>query len=341
MDSPAHDKWLRRFGVELEVNTLNGIVRRPDTSIGEIPVGADYVALVVGSSTGEPVELQGWDHVHNNPHWVVKPDNSCGIEINSPILKGWRGLKKLMVLVEALREAGIRSDNRCSLHVHVNIADLSTRQLAAVIAYYIKCEHIFFDAMPPHRKNNRYCQLLGMTELFEHDFNLSPEEIIARVSAVKYYSMNTYHFYKGGGFGTDNHRKKTIEFRIAEGTACLDPVMVKNWIRLLLHFVEITSQRTLPSRYRSGDPWTGLVWLDPRQVFQLLEFDNEDLSAGLKQVRSWFLSRLLKYSSNTGLPGIWSNEGRSFVHREYEELASRWLRQDEDGDLLYGKKYVL
>jgi hypothetical protein len=286
------------------------------------------------------VELQGWDHVHNNAYWVIKPDNSCGIEINSPILKGWRGLKKLLVLVEALREAGIRADQRCSLHLHVNIADLSVRQLATVIAYYIKCEHVFFDSVPAQRKSNRYCQLLGMTDLFQHNTLLTPEELIARVSAVKYYSMNTYHFFKGGGFSNDNHRKKTMEFRIAEGVACVNPMTVKCWTRLLLHFVETTSEKILPGRYRDGDPWTGLVWLSPKQVFHLLGFDQDDLSPGLKQVRSWFLKRLINNSYNTGLPGIWSNEGRSLVRVEYEELGRRWLTE-EDGDGLYDKKYIL
>lgn len=320
MDSPVNCKWLRRFGVELEVNTLNGIVRRPDTRAGEIPVGADYVANIIGLATGESVEIQGWDHVHNNTRWVVKPDNSCGIEVNSPVLKGWRGLKRLLTVVEALKDNGIRSDERCSLHVHINIADLSLRQLAAVVAYYIKCEHVFFDLVPPHRKNNRYCQLLGMTDLFEHDMNLSPEELIARVSGVKYYSMNTYHFYKGGGFSSENYRKKTIEFRIAEGAACLDPFIVKNWVRLLIHFVEVARQKHMPGRYKQGNPWTGLLWLNPKQVFQLLKFDQE-LSPGMQQVRDWFLQRAMQYAYDTGLEGVWSNAGRAVAWREYQELV--------------------
>ena len=342
MESPFDCRFHRRFGIELEVNPLNGIVRRPDTESGEIPVGADYLSRIVHNVTGECVEMQGWDHVHNNPYWIVKPDNSCGIEVNTPVLKGWRGLEKLMRVQDAIKASGIHADSRCSLHVHVNISDLSPEQLASVVAYYIKCEHILFDAIPPHRKNSRYCQLLGMTDLFSHDFHMEPIDLIQRVSGVKYYSMNCYHFCKGGGFRKDNYRKKTIEFRIMEGSACLDSYATKNWVRFLLHFVETMSKMPMPGNYRAGDRWSSLLWLDPKDLFEILHFNKDDLlSPGLKQVRDWLLHRLMKYGYDTGLKGLWSNEGRSVARHEIMDLVDSTPSMDCDGDPVYGNNYIL
>jgi hypothetical protein len=41
---------------------------------------------------------------------MVKPDSSCGIEICSSILKGWRGLASLIKVIASFREAGIKAD---------------------------------------------------------------------------------------------------------------------------------------------------------------------------------------------------------------------------------------
>lgn len=346
MENILNCQIYRRFGVEIEVNTSSGVVKRPNSSLREIPLGSDRVSRIISSVVKEKVKLMDWDHVNNNTCWIVKPDNSCGIEINTPVLKGWRGLRKLMLVEEALKQAGVKSDFRCSLHVHVNIADLSETQLASVIAHYIKCEAVFFDSVPWHRKNNRYCQLIGMTDTFDHNFRMDADELIRKVSGTKYYSVNAFHFVHGGGFVMGNSQKRTIEFRIMESHACLDPWTTKNWVRLLLHFVERTKDRALPPPYRAGDPWSSLCWLDPIDVFSLLGFDGS-LSPGLKQVRHWFLSRLLLNCVNPdieNIPAIWKMAGRRVAFNQIIELA----KADDSYDLdektqesLYGKKYVV
>ena len=340
MDSILHDcKSYRRFGAEIEINTLDGSVRRPNTDAGEIPLGADLLAQSIFSVVQEPVQIHPWDYYHNNTCWIIKHDTSCGMEINSPVLKGWTGLEKLMKVVEGVAASGLSADKRCSLHVHINISDLNKEQLAAVIAYYIKCEHVIFDSFPDHRKNNRYCQLLGMTDLFQHDLIQEPDELINAISGTKYYSMNAYHFVKGGGFSVRNCRRKSVEFRIAENRGCVDPFFIKNWVRFLLHFLDVTSKLPMPSSYREGDPWSGLLWLDPEDVFKLLKFDNEDLlSGGLKQVRGWFVDRLKENVLCDGLPGIWSKAGR---YKNWSEITELTSEDSNESDALYGNQYII
>jgi hypothetical protein len=142
-------------------------------------------------------------------------------------------------------------------------------------------------------------------------------EIIHRISGVKYYSLNAYHFIRGGGFSDDNQRKKTLEFRIAEGLACIDSLLAKNWIRFFLHFVEMTKNRPLPRQYRSGDPWSSLLWLNPSEV-------------------------IAENGYNTGLGGIWSNQGRSTARKEIEDFIEKFKPQKiDDEDAVYGKNYIL
>jgi hypothetical protein len=346
MDRVLDCQFYRRFGVEIELNTLNGVIKKCDEENGEIPLGADLVACLVRRATRSCVEVHGWHATHNNDNWIVKPDSSCGIEVCSPILKGWTGLKSLMKVVEAVNGAGLSADNRCSMHVHVNISDLTKRQLAAVLAYYIKCEHVIMDSVPYRRKNNRYCEFIGSSDAFHVNFPMDSEEIIARVSTAKYYSVNAYHFMKGGGFTWKNNRKQTVEFRIGDNGMCLSPFDTKNWIRFLLHFVEVTKSLPLPKDYLAGDPWSSLLWLDPEDVFKVLKF-NEPLSDGMKQVRDWFIDRISRHGEDFDKPvtSIWTNAGRLAAREQFLNIQKRHQKAADYGlpcdDHVFGKKYVI
>ena len=344
MDRVFSCESYRKFGVEIELNTLDGSIKKLDLNKGEIPFGAAKIALLIRNTLKSNVEIQSWDHNYNNEFWIVKPDSSCGIEVCTPVLKGWSGLKNLIKIVEAFRSKNIQADERCSFHVHVNIGDLDVNQLGSVIAWYIKCEHVFMDAFPSSRKLNRYCQMLGMTNLFSTDTVLDPLFLISAISGAKYYSLNTYHFVKGGGFSYNNTRKKTIEFRIGENSMCTDGESVKNWIRLLLHFVDVAKDQPMPPAFEKGNSATGLLWLEPDEVFNFLKF-NEPCSEGLKQVKKWFIKRILNNGFDTNLPGIWSNKARFFARKNFlkllHNLDANCEYEDSRENILYDKKYIV
>jgi hypothetical protein len=344
MDRVFNCENYRKFGAEIELNTLNGLIKKLDPTKGEIPFGSAKIALLIRNALKKTVEIQSWDHNYNNDFWIVKPDSSCGIEVCTPVLKGWTGLKDLIQIVEIFRSKNIQADERCSFHVHVNIGDLNINQLGSIIAWYIKCEHVFMDAFPSTRKLNRYCQMLGMTNLFSTDTPLDPLLLINSISGAKYYSLNTYHFVKGGGFSAHNNRKKTIEFRIGENSMCTDGEAVKNWIRLLLHFVEVAKDQPMPPCYEKGNPSTGLLWMEPDEVFRFLKF-NEPCSGGLQQVKKWFVNRILKNGFDTDLPGVWSNKGRSFARKNFLKLLHsldiNCDCEDSRENILYDKKYIV
>jgi len=340
MNRPIDCRSLRRFGVEIELNTLDGLIKRPDPDAGEIPNGADYVACIVKKISKGKVEISPWDFVHNNNNWIIKHDMSCGFEINTPVLKGWYGLNNLIRVVDELsKDPKIKANHLCSLHVHVSVNDLDLQQMASVIAYYIKCEHVFFDSVPSQRKMNRYCQCISMTDWFGTEFDMRPMELVTRISQSKYGSINTFHFIRGGGFSAGNDRRQTIEFRIAENTACLDPYFVKNWIRLLIHFVEVTKYKRLPRPYSYGNQHSGLAWLDFQEVYSLLKFDKP-LSPGMQQVRQWFMDRIRRNGVDAANSAIWSKSGRSVCRKQFLEIDSNLSRINDVEDNLYGQKWI-
>jgi len=322
----------RRFGVEIELNTSTNILKHKT----EVPDGAEQVAKIIQSVTPELVTLNGWHYTNNNSAWVIKPDGSCGMELCSPVLKGRYDLAKLTKIVQLLSEdLSITSDKRCSFHVHVNLEDMSREQIGNIMAWWIKCEPVFFDSLPGYRKCSRHTQLIGMSNIFQHDVYYYSHDIIDLLSDVKYYSINAYHMRVG--------RRRSLEFRIAENSACLDPIFVKNWIQLLLLFVEKTHRSMPPKIKHPINSNMGLFWLDPNEVFQLLGFNSPNkLTEALKQVRSWFLKRLLM-NSNAPHSGIWQEGTRTRAIEQIVAMASKEKRGhvEDYNTLLYNPSYIL
>jgi hypothetical protein len=298
----------RRFGIELELNAFDG-KNRPDP--GQKPAGIEHIAMVVARNTREGVDIREWEHTQNNENWVIKPDSSCGMEVCTPVYKGWNGIKKVVDVVKAFQEdKQIKADHRTSVHVHIEVADLTSEQLASVIAHWFKCEPVFMDSVPASRKMNRYCQFMAFNNLVQVEQKIVPGDLIKRVGTVKYYSLNTKQMMQNG--------RKTIEFRIGEGEGCRDPYLIKNWTRLLLQFVERAKNMPIPGPYVEGDQWSSFCLLDPRDVFKVLGFDpNEyELSPGLAQTRNWLMARIQRHMNRDGF--------RALAHPEFEAMLAEY-----------------
>ena len=315
----------RRFGVEFEVNAFDK-KSRPDH--GKRVAGIEVIAKEVGKYCEQGVEIREWEHTQKNDKWVVKPDSSCGLEIVTPPMKGWRGLLQTCRVAEGLaKNPDIQADHRCSVHVHIETADCTDQQLDSIIAHWIKCELVFADAMPPERKRNRYCQTICLSNKFQTEIELPPGGLRDEIGDVKYYSFNCNQMCKAIKEGKD---RKTIEVRTGESAGCKDPFFVKNWIRLLIHFIEMCKMRPVPNKYEEGKPplTNGLALLDPEDVLTILGFNNNpsqyELSNGLTQTRNWFLARLMKNLSPHTTPGL----PRYVAWKQLQEILARFK---EDG----------
>lgn len=320
----------RRFGVEIEINSFDMRNRPIGYEEGKLPEGIYYVANLVKKTVDDNVNIHKWGHDHNNDMWIIKPDGSCGMEVCTPVLKGWNGIMRMCKVVDAFsQDSNIQSDERCSFHVHVDVSDLNQDQLATLISWWVKTEPVFLDSVPPSRKKNHYCQFLGQLDIFEHIENgfVPSDVLLKKLGKCKYYTLNTFHHF--------NNKRKTIEFRIMDGGCCLDAYSAKNWVRLILHFIERTLEAGMPVEYEVGNRWSGYCWMDPIDLFSFLGFmpDQKEISPGLKEVRQWFIEKLVKNSKNTGLKGVMSDEGRKISQKQIDELSLLFPKKEQHVDI--------
>jgi len=116
-------------------------------------------------------EVRSSPYHHDGPEnriWKWKPDGSCGHELCSPVLVGWRGLCELKVMMEAVDKYGTDTGRRlinkdCGVHVHVDCRDHDWADIKS-LAMAMKIWEPIFYAMNPHsRKENRFCRPMELS----------------------------------------------------------------------------------------------------------------------------------------------------------------------------------
>lgn len=269
------------FGVELEINSFDkrDFKRNPLKS-GELPEGIHYISDKVSKILNNFVEITQWHLTHNNDNWLLKPDSSCGMELCSPVFKGVSSISIIHDLISELKNyPEIESNDDCSLHLHVNVSNLLLIQIAKIFAYWIKAEPLYIDSLPKSRKNNEYCQFIGLTDKIDCSKSyINYFDLIYLFGDNKYYSINSYHYLK--------KNRPTIEFRLLGNEGCQDPIIAKNWIRFILYFVEMAIQLPYPT----------IKWYDLDDF--MVDFKLDD---NVEEYRNWFLTRIYNNVSNNVL----------------------------------------
>jgi len=168
---------------------------------------------------------------HNYVKWDIKTDSSTLIEMCTPI-SNFHDIKKICGVIESLgKNKKIKITNNDSFHIHVDANDIEKEK---ILILWLKYEKMIFYLFPPHRRNNnQYCMPSS---------NRRGKKIVANIfkeameSTLEHHSAISFYFYQKNSKNIKRKCRKTVEFRLGEGTT--NPEFVRNWILFLLYFME-------------------------------------------------------------------------------------------------------
>jgi len=284
----------RNFGVELEVGN-------------EYP--RSFISNVIKNSTNMKVNISNYTQSVNNSHWVVKTDASCGrrirsngineggYEIASYVASGIDDINKISKVAHDLKKGGVRANNNCGYHIHVNVSDFNEEEMGRLISYWLLIEDVFFNMVPFRRTVNRYCKKIKIkNNVYEKALKViknslkiwemyKPKTINIRNPSEKRYSLNLLNFYAAS---KTKFKRKTIEFRFPEGTLCHETI--KNFIFIFLNFVEnMKTTKSPKSKTMNIEYFLNICGFSEDNAFCILDND-------LIKTKIWMLKRLIRFS---------------------------------------------
>ena len=114
-------------------------------------------------------------------------------------------------------------NDRCSIHVHVNVSDLDEAKVREFILLYALLEPLFFEMVDESRRNNIFCVPLSFTFLNKYYPSKDVEYLIEKWASgsYKYTAFNIIPLGKQG----------SIEFRHLQGTD--DNKLFSNWLEAI------------------------------------------------------------------------------------------------------------
>lgn len=306
----------RRFGVELEVS--NNVTKH---FIGEAIKSFEKTYSNPSRSRKRNVKvtsgLTGWAQTKRNTYWHVKYDSTCGPsgksidfgwEIASYIGSGIDDVNHISSLAKFLNDIGLQTNLNCGLHVHVEVQDFSEEEMGVLLARWLKIESLLVSICHPSRHKNNYCKSIrsvyesylefGHKGLSVYDLNdpynvwslLKPSDIGIHNNSDKKVSLNTVGFAIAQK--NPSYSRNTVELRLPE--CLLHDIHVKNWISLILNFVEKSKDGSFP---RTLSPATKLS-----EVLMYLGLSDDNnfvfLDPHLQELKLWFLSKVLNCQKN-------------------------------------------
>ncbi|CAH9016466.1 putative amidoligase family protein [Vibrio phage 275E43-1] len=213
-------------------------------SIGDI-LGKNTPAILedVGdwrftSNVGVEVEVENfnWNAPQDLTHWQFTSDSSLrnnGAELISRILSGRNVYRAVHDLSEYFKEHQENAEfsERTSLHVHLDITDLTLPQLKNFVYLCLGIEPLLMSCVSDSRINNNFCLEIkhanAVTERLSSLFHsTNGDDVSHRLSCItpSGYKYAATNFANMGRLGT-------VEFRMHHGTA--DKQEILTWISVL------------------------------------------------------------------------------------------------------------
>jgi hypothetical protein len=236
----------------------------------------------------------------------VKNDATCGWEVASYKGRGIGDINNVSRCLATIAQNGGVINKSCGLHVHAEVIDYNEKDIARVVASWMRIEYIISQIVPKWRTNNIYCRMLREKHAkklckkndqsywgdWDFYFNITPSSYFDGIEERRV-SLNICN-YRKSRIKPDFDRF-TIELRLPEMTSSADDI--RNWIKLFLVFTENAIKFPVPGNMKSVSLPKALA------IIGLHPFPGKGfiLSEGLFRIKEWFLHRILKYSSDIKL----------------------------------------
>ena len=170
--------------------------------------------------------------------WSCKEDNSLrnhGVEYVSNVLIGEQIVYALLTIAHHIPASAIFSQ-RTSIHIHMNVRDMTPDQVAKFMLSYLVVERLFYLFAGCNRDKNIFCVPLYDLTIIEHLFKYikafpnypAPQKENTRYSGLNFDPIST--------FGS-------LEFRQLPGTH--DVSRLLTWINFILCLKQFSLQSTL------------------------------------------------------------------------------------------------
>lgn len=207
-------------------------------------------AFNVSTKTGDlgvEIEVEGSNLPNagnKSAYWNITEDNSLRGENREFVYKKPLTLDKVSSSLDELYmmfesyKSSVDYNHRAGIHVHVNVQELTLRQLVSFISIYCIYEQSLLNFCNPFRRKNHFClstadatfiiEVLKSTLQSGEVSNLASDEI-------RYCSINLTSLSKYG----------SVEFRSLESTG--DKEKIINWCSLLLKMRDYAKTVDLPT----------------------------------------------------------------------------------------------
>ena len=173
---------------------------------------------------GFPDSLREYWNPHNDGSLR---DGGVEFSMNGPMC-GQDAVDAIAELLDCAKKSKWITSERCGLHVHLDVRNLSQDQLAALAVAYAITEPLLFRFAGEHRANNQFCcpwiRAAGELDAIGKVLRADSGDELRRLG-------DTVHKYAALNFGA-MYKYGTIEFRHLQCTT--DNARVLQWVNMIL-----------------------------------------------------------------------------------------------------------
>lgn len=192
--------------------------------------------------------IRSWDLYHWN---IIRDGSLRNVGVEFVFRKPFAGaqitnaLNELSTRVSSVNPSRLITSSRTSVHVHMNVLDMSTKELYTLLCLYTMYERVLYQYAGPKRYHNNNCIPVARNDTFisavSYLYNINKFKVASSTdfyrivnSCGKYSGLNLRSLIEPTWIGElDYHVPRgSIEYRMHYGSKDMEKVKV--WVQLLL-----------------------------------------------------------------------------------------------------------